>query len=48
METDDEVEIVTTMLRKILILVGELAQTVSDIKEEVRTLKEETELVHEL
>ena len=36
------------MLRKILISVGELAQTVSDIKEEVRTLKDENKLVHEL
>ena len=48
METDDEVAIVTTMLRKILLSVGDLAETVRDIKEEVKSLKRETELVQEL
>ena len=48
METDEEVAIIATMLRKILISVGKLAKTVSDMKEKVRTLKEETELAHEL
>ena len=44
MERDDEVAIVTTMLRKIQISVDALARTVSDIKDEVRTLKEQREL----
>ena len=48
METDDEVAIVTTMLRKILLSVGDLAETVRDIKEEVKSLKRETELAQEL
>ena len=48
METDDEVAIITTMLRQLLLEVGELAETVHDIKEEVRCLKRASELAQDL
>ena len=48
METDDEVAIITTMLRQLLLAVGELAETVHDIKEEVRCLKRASELAQDL
>lgn len=48
METDDEVAIITTMLRQLLLAVGELAETVHDIKEEVKCLKRASELAQDL
>ena len=48
METDDEVAIITTMLRQLLLAVGELTETVHDIKEEVRCLKRASELAQDL
>ena len=48
METNDEVAIITTMLRQLLLAVGELAETVHDIKEEVKCLKRASELAQDL
>ena len=42
METDDKVAIVTTMLRKILLFVSDLAETVRDIKEGSKIFEKHT------